>query len=601
MSTQKPTLQLVLSCFSLSFVFLLVFFGVAEDKLLFQSDLLSLIHFLTSLSVLLGVPLALLCVGAQVLLRKHSQFVFSFIRLVVASFICLSFVYSGLRLTFVSNATYAFVIALVVGVFLGKLSLQEEKKKRWLDRLLVGLGSGCLVLGLVLPLWAHWSPEGGERKSPPKNIVFILFDGTHPETFTEFDAYQKISSESTVFENAYTNIPYTFGYFKTLYWGSPVGRQSREPSLLGNLNRSDVQVRWSVFHKNGLPEVNFVSDYKGIRSLFLTENYSWLPRMMGISYHTFFYDAGASKRVSSVAQPIYHLLNRAFPVQNPLEHHVVEQVRQLHQDGKPFFYIVHLPAHALVSNSALKVHRLWEEVKPEDWDDKEEARLLKHVNVVEYKYEPQFEKIVSRWRTERNFQYKLANESLGAFFKVFQEQGWDEETLLLLTSDHGNIMRDGKLNYSFHMDEAVIRTHLAVFDGKPRRVDRRLIDTVDLGKSIENYFREEKKPRQGWTDVFDSDHHTGKMLSILTLPSGVRDEQFLIFRQENQKWVFNVFPNNGSKKIAQRFKVEAGKEFLQEEGHELYLRHRDLIYSTLKEKGFTQKQLDILTRYYFVP
>ena len=125
----------------------------------------------------------------------------------------------------------------------------------------------------------------------PVNVVLIVLDGLGTQFLASYNPmakvteFENIAQESMLYTNMRTNRPFTMGYFNTLFSGHKKGKITQD-TIFSVLQKNGVRTRWSTYHNNGVPDAQHLK-YKGLRSAFLTQNYSWVPQFFNLDYNVF--------------------------------------------------------------------------------------------------------------------------------------------------------------------------------------------------------------------------------------------------------------------------------------------------------------------------
>jgi hypothetical protein len=335
---------------------------------------------------------------------------------------------------------------------------------------------------------------------PPskRGLVVMVVDGMgakyisalNPESpivTPNLDAFIK---GSTAFTNAYSNCPYTLGAFTTLYSGRiEASNSDRDHNLLATLQSHGVRTRLVVCHQNALPETKCYH-YDGLRTLYLSQNYTALPRWLGLEYNVFVYTPPAGKTVKVPGRrkdrlaAIRTIANAPFPEQGPLRSSLGE-LEDLAQGGRPFFLLIHLFPHSVQGAAAEIEHAsgLSAERTTEERRDAE-ARI----RASDYRYEPG-----DAWRVEELRQSYLQailafDAAFGRFLTELEQRPWAGAIDILLTADHGSMYQDGKVWYGYQVDEPVTQIPLALRTDRAPGSDARLCATVDISATALDWF-----------------------------------------------------------------------------------------------------------------
>ena len=364
-------------------------------------------------------------------------------------------------------------------------------------------GVGALLLALVMAptavgLNAARSNHGtGSASDGKSGLLLIIVDALGAEYISGLSDQSPVQTpgidaflaRSTVFPNAHTNAPNTNGAFRALYSGKVLQEPGQPtPSLVGSLQDSGVNVRIVASHMNAFPDSKQIR-YKGLRSLLLTQNYSWLPAWAGLDYHLMTYLNAA--RVETVKgmkadrlQVMRDLLNSGYPVTDPFDVARAE-IDRLVKDDRPFLLVLHLffnDTHATLPKPATI------DLYPER-TAQERAATNRSIREHSYRYTDE----EAWWAAEYHAAYvdgvRDFDHALGEFVESLSSAGRFENMGLILMADHGSSSQDNELWYAYHSSESSTRIPLVIYedDTQPSR-NLRPSSTVDVSATIRDWF-----------------------------------------------------------------------------------------------------------------
>ncbi len=121
------------------------------------------------------------------------------------------------------------------------------------------------------------------------------------------------------------------------------------------LQQGGVRTRWITDHRNGTPEGSEAQahDYRGLRSLLLTEKYAWLPLLAGAGIlRAFAHAAGPGARPQAVLGDIPHYFNgrHVLPYDNVLVGYLLPQLREMQSRGGSTMTIFHADWRLAIRN-----------------------------------------------------------------------------------------------------------------------------------------------------------------------------------------------------------------------------------------------------------
>jgi len=542
------------NCFLFSVI--CISLGVSQDSLLFKSDLVNLCHFIFGVHVLMLIPLLVLFVPFFVLVRKLQENIIALMSLLITANLLFGFgicvidkYFSGIqpvRLFFIlACVMYIGSLALVIPLFRrGKNKIQSRVIKFSKALMLF-----VIISFLSLTLFRHAQKRLFYSKKEGKNVVMIVMDGVNTKALPVYNkdadigVFEEIAEESMLYMNAYTNFPNTYDYCNALYSGRKDGN-SKKKNLLSVLQQAGVNARWLTYHENGIPETSHIESYNGLRSLYLHHRLSWIPYWLGIDYNTqyLFVTAPRASQAMSPRQTVLRkILNRLCggKIRKPLETYLAGEIKKLRGENRLFFLVFLVNPRMFAGTQNKNGPRdLWKNLNVKSQRDEIEKRIKSN----QYVYEEKDSWLIREWKNIYEDKLKSAMESLKNFYDFYKRNGWDEDTILIVTADHGQIFSKGKIWYVYHNDEEVVRVPLLIYNGKGRGIDNRLRETIDITQTMMEIFNIKERFSDKAVSLIGDDNE--KIVTSLTRTSSVRGERFLnIYKYEKGhlfRYVFDL-------------------------------------------------------------
>lgn len=327
-----------------------------------------------------------------------------------------------------------------------------------------------------------------------KSIVYIVIDALATDEISRYNPkeahtpnFDRLVSQGIVFDKMRTSYTYTYGYFAALFRGSADITQSTKESIISKLQKKGVNVSWSTFHSNGIPETSLIYGYDGLKSFFLTQNYVWLPQFLHLPYHVYRYQGHvSSQRIESKGKRLHYLMNHFLSnVESPLNQLLYDGVKGMTSLNRPFVYIFHVPKYPF-TDKELGIQGWVKGLKLNESEEEKKERLLAekfHKNGS--KYESQYEETVKRWRLQ---EMNEAEEVIGEVEKGLQRLNSLTESkniVVVITADHGTLSKNGKLWYGIHNAEEVARVPFLIL-GAGSFVNNKNYDTMDVPALFED-------------------------------------------------------------------------------------------------------------------
>jgi len=492
--------------FLLAFLFVLsglaIVAGLLDDVLLFRSDPVSLTLFLLHAAALLFVPLGL-GIGGALLARVPPERMTGVLGVLCVANILFGFAVYGFDAFVYRIPSPAAFAGFAVALYLAALALAARAGRGERPRATVrALARTVAALAVVLAVALDGYRQAGYRlpghaaaraDSGPRNAVLVVLDGLSTRYLSPYapDAdtpgFEEVAADSLRFTRAHTDYVYTAGYFGTLYTGHK-NRVAEPRNLISLLQDAGVNVRWTSFHNAGVPDAAKVP-YRGLRSAFLTQHYTWVPRLLGLDYGVFRYSTGGKrgKMMGNREQAVFHVLNGGFSDGNLLETDLLDEIAALRKEGRPFLLIYHTTHNGqirLASGQMKDALGVWVDDDPGTG----RAALRARIRERDYFYLPEEADFVARLKAEYTYRVREGMASLARFFTTFKARGWDRDTLLIVTADHGQMFERGRVWYAHHIDEEVARVPLLIHYNGLKGTDDRLVETIDITQTLLEFF-----------------------------------------------------------------------------------------------------------------
>lgn len=560
--------------------------AVLGDELVFHSDLYSLAVYITSVSlgmwiVLIPVVLAIRRLPAKWRDRTDNALLIVllmgmltiFLRLVVGLYV---------RQAFIGEVTIGCACAAAV------ISLAVSRRQDVIERIrhLGYLGFVCVFLFAPISVaWNHLSCLKFQRKKPARQLVAIVLDGFPAQYLHTYNSAMPVTSMDELLKHAHvvrnmqTGIPYTYGFFGQLYSGLDSMEihdgslmrirygDTRPPGLLKTLQRAGVGARWISYHRNGFPDGSAAQDgsYIGLRSYFLTEHYTCVPRLLGCEYHVALNRSSCRKNLRGpLGAAVHRWLNGFWPsTGDVLLDVLLPEIRQLQSRHDRSFILFHIGW-----TDATTTKMVFPSAQGGDRKDPLAPQMVR-IRKSGYTYEADQEPIAATIRESVAKSVKTTGDSLRPLLDAISSR-----TTLVVTADHGSMFSKGRFWYGYHPNEEVVNVLCAVFNGPRNGVDQRLFSTADLTASILDFLAVEKRLNETATSFFST--APGREYTS-TLTRGSDTEWWLVITGTDIRYWCNICTEGDGQILAFRSRTYDEQGWPDEENARLDKISQDLV------------------------
>lgn len=295
------------------------------------------------------------------------------------------------------------------------------------------------------------------------NVILIVLDAARPDRMSCYGYkkrttpnLEKIVAESTIFKNAFSNAPWTLPSHASMFTGL-------YPTQHGATHESHK------INDNVVALAEILSG-KGYKTLAISENDGWISNLSGLTkgFHSFFgnYDIYSrhlfpigNGRIKRLLQyPLIFLNKYILDVPNPCL--IADMVLKKLKTTQPFFMFVNFLECHLPYFPSKKFRQIF---------------LKEEITRTFYKNWPA--KRIKQWRGEKGFTKReltimnalydasmfSLDQSLGKIFNYMKDSGIIDDTLLIITSDHGeNIGHHGLVGHQFSLHDSLLKVPLIV-------------------------------------------------------------------------------------------------------------------------------------------
>ena len=557
------TTFLALSCsaFFLLVVWSIHFFG---DDLFFHSDLVSQLVILSALALLpalsaiaLLTPILVCCRSCSLVrIRRFMEHVF-FVWFVACS------AWFGLEFFVLRKlAPYmpkAYISAEVEAILLGGLLvmfyalLRRSNRREHMVRrstavahVIFSIAVAVTLCAVTSGLLARYSNEKTE-----KHFILVVLDRCPSQCFSIFSPlagardHDSVYRAGRVYVNVRTSLPNTHGYFGALYRGTTKKGGGSRGDLLTLLQAEGVRTRVLADHRNALPEGSSLrlSSYKGLRSSLLKSFMSPLLNILNLDYN-FIYRASYTGRMDKLLSLLPEALASSLRVREPtnrLETLLIPEVENIRKVARKSFLVFHTD---------------WQTGESLPMDTDSHSSLQKAVRRKILYRDSRYTAQESWYAELIAAQFDIVADHLlcrmSEFLSEMSSRGLLANTIVLFTSDHGTIARDGRIGYGKHSQEEVLRVATVAYGDIELGIDQRCLSTPDISQTILDYFAVEERLDPEACSLL-SDREKPFIASFIDR-CDIYKELFLVIYKQKMKYLFNLHPLGNGECIIKRFK-----------------------------------------------
>lgn len=520
---QRPLIDLIALLGVFSAIVVVTLFKVSDDTLFFHSDLKSGFMLVgaagAAVTLILLVPAALLLRLQRVGPRLNASVALSIAALIVAILILFVLDFLQAQFKIIGPLPYGLTDLVFVAFWVAAYVITRARLSKHADRegiiervtrasRIVTPIASLAVIGLV----AHARLTGGRAADAPapKRVVMIVLDAWPADYLHTYNPaaperqLDELFKNALVFRNMHTNTVWTHGYFGTLYRGtarysfskpSKLGRRtsggegaaSSRFNLFSSLQRLGVNTRWVVFHRAGIPESRPISGYDGFRSVNLTHRYARMLRAIGLDYNLVMANPAIAKMVSSRrVQLVFGPLNSLKDFDDSLHEVLLPEIRALDRTARPSFLLFHTRWTA----GDVSLPAAWDDATGKD----KQRDVFDDIKANDNRYSPSQEWLAADMRRETAHYMDLMAEKLGRLLSDLEAEHLLDNTMLIITADHGHMYDRGRFWYGFHPDEEVARVPMIVFNAGRTGFDDEKRETIDITQTILEYFGATGRP-----------------------------------------------------------------------------------------------------------
>ena len=545
------------------------------DYLLFHSDPLSLSIYLSAAALVVLPGLVLLSLPSLLVARPWRQQLRCYAALglaigVVTVFLMLavSFVGAWSDVTFLKRAErYPLVLFVVcaipaLGIIIARQNPMEIAGRT--EQLGLALLAAAVV-GLVATQVVQPGPGVGRAAGSGKHLVLMVLDAMPTQTLHSYNLdapigpLDRLAAAGLLFTEARSSAVWTYAYFGVLNSGSlqvagaPRDKRPAVESLFSRLQRGGVAARWIVHHRNAMPEgsATHANDYRGLRSYLLTENTTWIPRLLNLDHHVATANPAIAQNLRGrLGSAAFDWINSGRPkYRNILTELLVPQLREQRAPGGDSFTLFHVPwvETGAADTPARSQLPPAQEIRGFNGIARDSSETIR---ANDYRYGPELEPLAEQNRRNADLSMIDTGVHLTDFLAALAADELLRDTVVIVTADHGSMYAKGRFWYGFHPSEEVVRVPLLVFNAGRTGQDNRSVSTLDINSSVLGFFGLSQDGDDGQS-IFDAYRDRGGVVS-LTLRSDRNKEWFLVISEPRRKYQVNLHPDGRGETVTLR-------------------------------------------------
>ncbi|MFC1806912.1 sulfatase-like hydrolase/transferase [Candidatus Omnitrophota bacterium] len=413
-----------------------------------------------------------------------------------------------------------------------------------------------LLSKIVLSLITINNTSGSTPQSSliKRGVIVIVVDQLgakylkifNKEAETSTPYLDNLSRESVVFRNFHTNAVHTLNSFGCLYSGTYDYEQSDpKVNLISVLQKNGINTKIISGYRTSMPDLTN-QIYRGLRGYFLTEHFTFLPRLLGLDYQI----------TRKPRKTVFKMINSVFPYKHPFGI-LKEEVEYLVSNKRNFFILLHVNVGDRKYSSA-DTTPLWEDL---DTDKVDTHKTEKRIRKNSYRYTEKDEWWVNEKKSLYLDNIGHIDKSIESFIDFLKQNNIYKDVSIIITADHGSSYEDGKIWYGYHINEAVTWVPLIIKNGKTRGADERMCETVDIPSTILDIFDIKEKLSGRGIPLTTKQRHKKYTVSIssgkIKNRPGSKFYSYLAVYDKNKKHVFTVDANNNEIKYLKSYMVDA--------------------------------------------
>ena len=520
---------------------------VLADNLLFTSPAYDVALFSSFISLLISLPVSMvLIVLSQKMNRNFENILFR----VNYPLIMTGLFFFGLKpfsWKLSKEPTYQItlivVLLLIFTLSVRYLHKESEERMVQLSKLVYLSTLIFLTVGIFYNHMSRIVVKSGSQ--PSKHLVLFVIDGLPAYLMNTYNPetprikLDDLAKDMLVFNRAYTARPSTGKYFGVLYSGDSNPRRSKS-SLLEKLQQDGVSTRWVSFRTLGTPDINANNSYDGLRSGFLTEQYKWIPKFLGLNYNLFIYNRlrAPTSDAGIYASYLYNGIHKTQKTEFLVT--LMEEMNHLQRNYNRSFLIFHISS-TLFKGMGLDQNELW-------LTDERQRKISSFIRSNGYKYRKDQEWFVKETLQSRKKDMSEVGDLVEKILTKMREMEHFESTTLLISADHGIIYDRGKMFYGYHPDEEVMRVPLMVFNGGKKGDDHRLLNTLDISNSVLDFFDNTNVSHPRALSIFKPNAGQ-EWIAGLTNRNDQYKEHFFMIHKGHLKYTFNIHSDSSGEAI----------------------------------------------------
>jgi arylsulfatase A-like enzyme len=180
--------------------------------------------------------------------------------------------------------------------------------------------------------------------------------------------------------------------------------------------------------------------------------------------------------------------------------------------------------------------------------------LMSYATANDYTYKPDQAPVVDAYRGYYRDRMNQYGRRVGRLLDTLERTGRSDDTLVVVTADHGSAFTGGRLWYGPHADEETARVPLLLFGNRRTQCSSPpVVDSLDLRATIDSFLGLPSATNADGRDLLafrESPSSTGRVVPVLTVQNNRRKTWFLeLHPAPDVRYLFNLHPEGDGRAL----------------------------------------------------